>query len=209
MAYSFQTFSVGQVLTAAQMNQVEVNIRDHIHGVSGVSSVLLDVDTSDTTIVNDATEQTVYSFTVAGGTLSTNRLLRLTVFGEILNNSGTARTLTLRAKYGGTQFAGPAIATIASSASRRAVRLTALLAADGATNAQQGQAELHVGSAVGVAGPDGTATAGAANLDITAHTALAIDSTTNQTLLVTVLLGGTAHASWEYVMRAAYLEAVR
>lgn len=37
MSYSFQTFTVGQVLTAAQMDQVEVNIRDHEHGTSGVS----------------------------------------------------------------------------------------------------------------------------------------------------------------------------
>lgn len=36
-AYSFQTFSVGQVLTASQMNQVEVNVRDHVHGTAGVS----------------------------------------------------------------------------------------------------------------------------------------------------------------------------
>lgn len=35
-AYSFQTYSVGQVLTAAQMNQEEINIRDHVHGTSGV-----------------------------------------------------------------------------------------------------------------------------------------------------------------------------
>jgi len=34
--YSAQTFSVGQVLTASQMNQVETNIADHQHGVSGV-----------------------------------------------------------------------------------------------------------------------------------------------------------------------------
>lgn len=38
MAYSFQTFTTGQVLTAAQMNQVEVNIRDHNHGDGTVSS---------------------------------------------------------------------------------------------------------------------------------------------------------------------------
>ena len=36
-AYSFQTFSVGQVLTAAQMSQVEVNIRDHVHGTANVA----------------------------------------------------------------------------------------------------------------------------------------------------------------------------
>lgn len=41
MAYVFQTFTVGQVLTAAQMNQVEVNVRDHVHGQNGVSAVNL------------------------------------------------------------------------------------------------------------------------------------------------------------------------
>ena len=39
MAYSFQTFSIGQILTAAQMNQVEASIRDHVHGTAGVSAV--------------------------------------------------------------------------------------------------------------------------------------------------------------------------
>lgn len=39
MAYSFQTFTLAQVLTAAQMNQVEVNIRDHVHGTSGVATL--------------------------------------------------------------------------------------------------------------------------------------------------------------------------
>ena len=38
MAYSFQTFTAGHVLTAAQMNQAEVNVRDHVHGAAGVGS---------------------------------------------------------------------------------------------------------------------------------------------------------------------------
>jgi len=38
MAYSFQTFTTGQVLTAVQMNQVEANVRDHTHGSSGVNA---------------------------------------------------------------------------------------------------------------------------------------------------------------------------
>lgn len=36
-AYSYQTFSVGQVLTAAQVQQIEDNVRDHQHGIDGVS----------------------------------------------------------------------------------------------------------------------------------------------------------------------------
>lgn len=38
-AYSFQTFSVGEVLAASKMNQIEVNIRDHVHGSSSVVNV--------------------------------------------------------------------------------------------------------------------------------------------------------------------------
>lgn len=37
MAYVFQTFVVDQVLTAAQMNQVEANITNHVHGSGGVT----------------------------------------------------------------------------------------------------------------------------------------------------------------------------
>ena len=40
MAYSFQTFSVNQILTSSQMNQVEVNIRDHAHGASSVNQTV-------------------------------------------------------------------------------------------------------------------------------------------------------------------------
>lgn len=36
MAYSLQNFTLNQVLTAAQMNQVEESIRDHTHGRDGV-----------------------------------------------------------------------------------------------------------------------------------------------------------------------------
>lgn len=39
-AYSFQTFSVLEVLGAAKMNQIEVNVRDHVHGVSGVAQLV-------------------------------------------------------------------------------------------------------------------------------------------------------------------------
>ncbi len=44
MAYSFQTFTVAQVLTASQMNQVEVNIRDHVHGTASVGSTFTKVE---------------------------------------------------------------------------------------------------------------------------------------------------------------------
>ena len=39
MAYTFQTFSVGQEATEEILDAVEVNIRDHVHGAAGVSYV--------------------------------------------------------------------------------------------------------------------------------------------------------------------------
>ena len=39
MAYSFQTFPTSSVFTSAQANQIEVNIRDHVHGADGVGPV--------------------------------------------------------------------------------------------------------------------------------------------------------------------------
>mgnify|MGYP001587930422 CR=1 FL=1 len=39
MAYIFQSWLTAQVLTSAAQSQVEVNIRDHVHGVSGVTSI--------------------------------------------------------------------------------------------------------------------------------------------------------------------------
>lgn len=38
MAYAFQTFGSGQVLTKGQEQQVEDNIRDHVHGQNGVGA---------------------------------------------------------------------------------------------------------------------------------------------------------------------------
>ena len=37
--YSYQTFTALQVLTAAQVNQVEANIKDHPHALAGVGSI--------------------------------------------------------------------------------------------------------------------------------------------------------------------------
>ena len=40
MAYSFQTFTLNQVLTSAQVNQLEANIRDHTHGLNSVNATI-------------------------------------------------------------------------------------------------------------------------------------------------------------------------
>ena len=64
MAYSKQTFTLGQVLTAAEMNNVEDNIADHTHGVDSVSNgsgicVIALNDSTDSNGTGDGTNVTV------------------------------------------------------------------------------------------------------------------------------------------------------
>ena len=78
MAYSFQTFSVGQVLTAAQMNQVEVNIRDK---TSYTTAITLSAAAINETRSNIAQHATTMNFWAAG-------------IGNVLDGTGSAVTLT-------------------------------------------------------------------------------------------------------------------
>lgn len=103
MAYVYQTFSVGQVLTAAQMQQVEDNIRDHVHGEDGVSSptgvVLFDKQHSNINVVNTTTETTILSTTIPAGYVGPNGVLRFRIFAIIGSASGFGTvTMTLRFK---------------------------------------------------------------------------------------------------------------
>src|SRR5205809_3858130 len=112
MAYSFQTYTVGQVLTAAAMNQEEVNIRDHQHGIAGVIAtmgtitptsdaaydlgsptfrwnniyaLIQNVQVTDTTVVsfgNTATETVVFSYALPANVISSNRALTMAIMGR-------------------------------------------------------------------------------------------------------------------------------
>lgn len=108
MAYSFQTFSVGEVLTASKMNQVEVNVRDHVHGNSSVSNNISD-NTEGTTFDYDNDYVGVYDDSAAarrkvrlsalnshrknaiiGGDFSTNPWQRGTSYTSVANLAYTA-----------------------------------------------------------------------------------------------------------------------
>ena len=164
---------------------------------------------TDVVVNNTTAETTVFSYSVPSGTLGTDKALRLVVIGEVLNSTGTARTVTWRGKYGGTQFAGCSLATIALSTNRLIVAIVATIHADGATNAQTAIMQVWVGSTTGVTGGDSAQTyasvAGQGHA-ISGHTSLAIDSTLAQNLDVTVQLGGAASTVLEYALRSAYLE---
>jgi hypothetical protein len=216
MAYVFQTVSVNQILTAAIYNQTEQNIRDHDHGVGGVLALtattdavaVLDRVTATTSVVSTAAETTAYSKSILGGTLGTNRALRLIIAGDFLNNTGADRNVTYRCYYGAVQAADEffsfAFSGIPTGASRRGFRIVAIVYAKGATNAQIGEG-LFWDFGPGSAGGTAVANTSYANaLD----NGMSKDSTVAQNLIVT-FQNSVNDAQLETRLLTARLEVLR
>lgn len=87
-------------------------------------------------VVNTVVETSIFSFSVPANMLGTNRMLRLTLFGDYLNNSGAGSTLNLKVKFGATTLYSEITASFASSAQRRAMNLVLWLAAQNSASAQ-------------------------------------------------------------------------
>lgn len=79
MAYSFQTFTNGTTLTSSNMNQMEVNVRDHLHGVDGVQPSPIMKDRANVTSAEGA--QIIRS-TISGDVLA---------FRDITDSSDVAK----------------------------------------------------------------------------------------------------------------------
>lgn len=155
-------------------------------------------------VVNDVntttTETTIYTYSVAGGTLGSTKALRLSMLADILNNIGGADNLTLRVKYGATTIFAAVLAA-GSTAARRGVSLSLTLSALNATNAQIAQGIVLMDSAAGGV----TGTAGDATPKIGTHAGVAEDSTAAKTLAVTVEWASSS-ASASFRCHAVQLE---
>jgi hypothetical protein len=166
---------------------------------------VLDRGVSEAEVVNTTTETTVYSFTVPGGTLGTNGMLRITFLGSQLNNSGGNAGLTFRLSYGGTVI-GFSDTTVTPDADRGVVWGEAYLAAVGATNSQRSFSRVGVTAGVAnvVANPPTVDTIAIATA-FSSNNGLAIDSTQNQTLAITAQWG-TAAATISYLLQMVVVE---
>lgn len=129
---------------------------------------------AESTVGNTGAETTSWSETIRGGTVGTDGWYRLILWVQYLNNSGAARTFTVKLKYGGTTVCtlDNNGATIAASATRRIGKYEFLFKGNAAVNAQKavGFQALRQGATDLVDEDSGTA---------------AIDSTADQTLLIT------------------------
>lgn len=146
---------------------------------------IIDRDVTTTEVVSTAAETTVYSFSVPANTLSTNKMLRLTLVGDLLNNTGAGAGFTLRVKYGSTTIGTCAVTTWNSSVNRLPWDGLTVLAANNATNAQRSTTKLH-GDTTSNALADGVGNAAAADYRYSGHNGIAEDSTLAKTLAVTI-----------------------
>lgn len=164
-------------------------------------SQLLDKSTTEQTVANTVTETSVYSFTVPGGTLSTNRTLRLTVTGAYLNNSGSPDQWNLRVKFAGVTIASGLSPSMGASAASRTVRLTTELNANGTTSSQRAMTTWLIGTGAAENTYDGSA----ATLTSAFNGSLTADSTTGQVITVTAQ-HGTAASTISFKRFVAVLE---
>lgn len=171
-------------------------------GAGGVQ--VLDRDVTEAEALNTTTETSVYSFTVPGGTLGASGVLRVSHLGRWLQNSGAGRPGPIvRVKYGGVVvFWAQHTSNVGTNANPHPVYLELLIAAANATNAQRVDGRLSIGGVY--AEPPAAAVADVATLT-SGHNALAVDSTTNQTLQLTVQLSN-ATATHSYKAMATVVE---
>lgn len=107
MAYSFQSWSAGDILYASAINQTEINCRDHIHGEDGVSANRYSAvyrKNAVTVVVSDgAGTIPVASFTVNSAVIGVDGCIRFTALCDAHNlENATTNSFHFALKYGST-----------------------------------------------------------------------------------------------------------
>jgi len=170
------------------------------------------------TVVNTLTETDLLNgeITIDAGAMSTNRTLRLTAWGDAINNTGAAvATPRFKLKLGATTLVDSNViaATWGQSASRFPWRLAVEIKNLGATNSQWTSlsfdlfASIVAGTSVALTTGEGWTSPFANDLRALAGVASAVDTTAAQALAFTVTLA-TANALEDVTLKAADVEVV-
>lgn len=183
-----------------------ISVTNGAGSITIASTGTLDKSTTEQSVTNTTTLTSIYSFSVPGGTLSTNRILRLTITGEVNNTTGGASSLIVNVVWGGTNLtnSGVALINIPAGATHEGFELEVYINANGATNQQRSLCRATSLSA-GVLSDGGWSGTTNGQVQMAVHSALAVDSTSAQNLVVNVQ-HGTASASISFKRWAAILE---
>ena len=123
---------------------------------------IADAIVTETTIASTSSKTTLYTFSVPAGTLSTNNILFVWIWGSFTNNSGSNSSVTTYLDYGATTLiTSAATSNFATAATVYPFDLFASIKGDAATNAQKGYLRGTVGtqdqSGYGTSAEDSTA----------------------------------------------------
>jgi hypothetical protein len=169
--FTVQNAAAAEVASIASDGSANFNV---LYTTSARVGGLLDRNATNVAVSNTIAETSVYSYVIPGGLLGTNRGVKVRLRGTYLNNSGAARSIRLRFKYGGVTILDKTSATNAASATSADFYGEFMLSNTGATNTQEAVGQLLIDRAGILISPiidTGTA---------------AVDSTANQTLNITI-----------------------
>jgi hypothetical protein len=160
-------------------------VLQHAHLSAGDGGILtiyprvLFRDTTNTLIINSIANNDV-TFTVPGGTLGTQRLLRFTISGQLINNTGLAQVPPgITILYGGVNgIAWISGTTVPSTSNQYNMEITGHIAAEGATNIQRGMYDCWL-QETSLRGPQQRETDGRTNFF-----GFSVDSTIDQPLII-------------------------
>ncbi len=107
---------------------------------------VIDREVAVQTVSGTSAETAVYTFSVPGGTLSTNKTLHLSLIGDFTNNIGSAITFTVRVKYGATTVYSGALTNVNTGSSANPLLLDCEITAGNATNVQRIKAWEFIGA---------------------------------------------------------------
>jgi hypothetical protein len=174
------------------------------HGAAGHGSGPWQSANGLVTVANTTAKSDLCRFTIPGGSLWTDRAVRLTAFGRLTNNTGAGQTVRLRLEFGTATLWDDVTASLAADAAYRQWRVEAVL-----SNREAADVQEMAGHA-GITLPAGTTAgrgdiASAAAIDHTIGGTAAEDSSADRDLALTVALSA-ASASLTIDRRVALLE---
>ena len=157
----------------------------------------------DKTVVNQVITgsgpSNTFSYTVPGGTLGTDKVLRLQLQGRWENTTGSNRTVTIAVSYGGTTMWADTSPNLAANRDT-GWDIELRLAANSSTTSQTLNGRVMIG---GTGGVNSGLTGDLATDEITSNAILtgnnsAVNSATNQLLNVTVTFNGGGQTWTKY-----------
>lgn len=96
-----------------------------------------DRNLSTVDVVSSASKTTIYTFTVTGNDLSTNKILEIDIGGDYLNDTGSSRAMDVFVDFGSTTLWTDTMGSFSNASTRRAFTMKLFLANKNSASAQE------------------------------------------------------------------------